>query len=135
MEIQSKFVLMEHKTLRKGHDHEDLRFKIPNSNNWDSFALPKSVPQGSEKKMIIRTTIHSESNALYTGSIEQGEYGAGNISLKDSGTCTIYKYEPNKHIVIKFNGKILNGIYHFLNLKNLRKGEKNQFWFFKGNLK
>lgn len=131
---KSKFVLIEHQTLRKGHDHYDLRFKIPGSVDWNSFALPKGLPTGSEKKKIIRTTIHSEKEALYTGEIQAGDYGAGKLNKEDSGSCDILVYEPNKKITIRFNGSKLKGIYYFINLEYVKKGKNNEYWFFKGKL-
>ena len=131
---KSKFVLMEHKTLRKKHDHYDLRFKIPESSDWNSFAFPKGIPTGSEKRMVIRTTIHSEQEAKFTGEIQAGEYGAGTLKKEDGGSCDILVYEPNKKITIRFNGSKLKGIYYFINLEHIKKGEKNQYWFFKGKL-
>lgn len=129
---KSKFVLMKHKALKAGL-HFDLRFKIPGKKDWDSYAIPKGIPKGSEKKMVIRTTIHTEQEATFTGKIESG-YGAGVISKDDSGSCDILVYEPGKKMAIRFNGSKLKGIYHFINLEYIKKGKSNQYWFFKGKL-
>ena len=131
---KSRFVLMEHKTLRKKHDHYDLRFKVPGSNDWDSFALPKGLPIGNEKKKIIKTTVHSEKDALYTGEIKAGEYGAGTLKKDDGGLCDILIYDPGRKITIRFNGNKLKGIYHFINLSHIKKGTSKEYWFFKGKL-
>jgi len=130
--IKSKFVLIQHKAKKAGL-HYDLRFEIPESKNWDSFALRKGIPKGDEKVLAIGTKLHSEKEAKFTGEIKSG-YGAGFLTKDDSGSCDILVYEPNKKITIRFNGNKLNGIYYFINLAHIKKGEKNQYWFFKGKL-
>lgn len=129
---KSKFVLMKHQAKKAGI-HYDLRFKMPGKKDWDSYAIPKGPPTGSEKRMVIRTTIHSEEEALFTGKIEIG-YGAGIITKEDSGSCDILRYEPGKHIVIKFNGSKLKGTFHFINMARIGRGDKNQYLFFKGKM-
>jgi len=131
MADKSRFVLMKHQAKKF---HYDLRFRIPGKKNWDSYAIPKGIPTGSEKRMVIKTTIHSEKEALFTGKISEGEYGAGIISKTDSGSCEILRYEPRKHIVIKFSGSKLKGIYHFINMARIGRGKENQYLFFKGKM-
>jgi len=133
METKSRFVLIQHKAKKAGL-HYDLRFKIPDSKDWGSYMVKKGIPKGSEKVLAVRTTVHSEKEALFTGEIPVGQYGAGTLTKDDSGICDILQYEPNKKITIRFHGNKLNGIYYFINLAHIKKGEKNQYWFFKGKL-
>lgn len=133
METKSRFILIKHEALRAGL-HWDLRFKIPGKQDWDSYAIRKGIPTGSEKRMAIRTTIHTEEEALYLGKIPPGEYGAGELFKWDSGSCEILRYEPGRHIVIRFHGSKIYGIYHFINLSRLKKGSENQYYFFKGKI-
>ena len=130
---KSNFVLMRHQAKRAGL-HFDLRFRIPGKKDWDSYAIRKGIPIGSEKRMIVKTTIHSENNAKFTGKVPKGEYGEGIISEEDSGSCDILKYDPGNHIEIRFNGSKLKGIYHFINMKKIGRGTENQYLFFKGKL-
>jgi len=129
---KSKFILVRHKAKRAG-EHWDLRFKMPGKKDWDSYAIRKGIPSGNEKRMAIKTTIHSEPEALFTGKVESG-YGAGIITKADFGSCDILRYEPEKHIVIKFNGSKLKGTFHFINMARIGRGEKNQYLFFKGKM-
>lgn len=129
---KSKFILVKHQAKKAGL-HYDLRFKIPDSKDWDSFALRKGIPKGNEKVLAVRTTIHSEKEAKFVGKIESG-YGAGVLTKYDSGSCDILIYEPGNHIEIRFNGSKLKGIYHFINMKKIGRGEINQYLFFKGKL-
>ena len=129
---KSKFILIKHEA-RKAGLHFDLRFQIPGKKDWDSFSLPKGIPVGSEKRMIIRTTIHSEKEATFVGTISSG-YGSGILKKEDSGTCDILRYEPGKHIAIKFNGSKLKGVYHFINMVKIGRGKGKQYLFFKGKM-
>lgn len=134
---KSKFIIVEHDAKRAGK-HFDLRFKKPNSELWDSFAVRKGVSTEVGKKVLaIKTTLHTEKDALFLGKIESG-YGAGILKKWDSGSCTIIKYHPS-HIVVDFNGKKIKGIYHFINLA-MNKGvsgkefKNQQYWLFKGKV-
>lgn len=135
---KTEFVIMEHDAKRAGK-HFDLRFRMPKSKNWASFAIRKGVSTEVGKKVLaIRTHDHSREEALMIGTIETG-YGAGVLKKWDGGPCTIIKYHPS-HIVVDFNGSKIKGIYHFINLamnKRITKQEfkGQQYWLFKGKLK
>ncbi len=122
----SKFVVHKHDAKKRGL-HWDIRFKMPDSKNWASFAAYKepSIKTG-ERHYITRTNDHSEKEALFTGIIPEGKYGAGKLSKWDSGSCIIHKYS-NAHIVVEFKGSKLKGKYHFVNTgvfnKDRRKGK------------
>lgn len=133
MVTKSKFIIVEHHAKRAGL-HWDLRFRLPNSKNWDSFAVKKGVPTEPGKKVLaVRTTIHSEEQALFLGVIDDG-YGAGELKMWDQGECVIEKFSP-AHIVIEFKGKKVKGIYHLIStgLAN-RKYNQKTFMLFKGKL-
>jgi len=130
METKSRFILLKHQAKKAGL-HFDLRFKMPGKKDWDSYMIKKGIPTGSEKRMVVRTTIHSEDEALFTGEIKSG-YGSGILSKLDSGSADILRYKPDKHIVIRFHGSKLQGVYHFINLSRLEKGNVNQYYFFRG---
>jgi len=128
-----RFVLMKH-TAKKAGLHYDLRFQVPGRKDWDSFAIRKGPPTNAgEKRMVVRTTWHSEEEALLTGEIKSG-YGAGFLEIEDQGNCEVMKYKPN-HIVINFHGVKLNGIYHFISMASIGKSEKDKtYLFFKGKM-
>jgi len=115
----SKFIVIDH-DAKKAKKHQDLRFRIPNSNNWASFAIRKGVPlKSGERVLAIRTHDHSEKEALFVGKIESG-YGAGTLKKFDIGSCEIEQY-TNAHIVIDFFGKKIKGRYHFINVAVTRR--------------
>jgi len=128
----SKFILVKHEAIKRGL-HYDLRFKMPNSPNWISFAMNKLPPdKPGEKLSIVRTTDHSEKEALFTGKIPEGEYGAGKLTKLDGGNCEILKFK-NSSITVIFKGKILKGKYYFINagVFNRRDYNKKVYIFFK----
>ena len=111
-EMASRFVVMKHEAKRAGL-HYDLRFKIPGSGNWDSFAVRKGVPTEKGKKVLaVRTTQHTEKEALLTGTIKSG-YGAGKLTKVDGGSCIILKYKDSS-ISIIFKGSKVKGLYHMV---------------------
>ncbi len=131
--MNSQFVVMKHSAKKAGL-HYDLRFRIPGKKDWDSFAIRKGIPlKISDKRMVIRTTWHTEEEALFTGEIKSG-YGSGFLEIEDQGNCEIIKYKQN-HIVINFSGSKLNGIYHFISMASIGKSEKDKtYLFFKGKM-
>jgi bifunctional non-homologous end joining protein LigD len=133
---KSKFVVMEHKAIRAGK-HYDLRFRIPNSKTWISFRITKdkNVPTTSEKATIIRTLDHTEKEALFTGKIEKGEYGAGTLKKYDEGSCNILKYKPKRSITIEFNGRKIRGLYHIISTATFGKQKGPIYLLFKGKEK
>lgn len=109
----SDFILVRHDATRRGL-HWDLRWKEPTSKNWVSFAFKKFPPtKVGERVYIVRTTQHSESQALFLGKIPEGEYGAGTLSKEDSGSCDVLRY-TNAHMIVDFHGKKLKGKYHII---------------------
>ncbi len=131
-----RFVIHNHKARRAGY-HQDLRFEDPNkSNHWHSFAVPKTVPLHSGKRVLaIKTHIHSEKEALFKGDIPAGEYGGGNIELFDQGVATLNKFTP-AHITITMQGRKVKGLYHLISLGNVDTGKfkQQQYLLFKSKV-
>ncbi len=126
---KSEFVIMEHKAKRAGL-HFDLRFKMPKSNMWASFAVPKGIPTEPGKKVLaIRTTDHTKKEALFTGVIDDG-YGAGKLNKWDSGRCVILKYST-MHIAIDFKGNKVQGLYHLISTTRAGDKDKKSYFLFK----
>lgn len=115
----SKFILINHLAFKAGN-HQDLRFQIPGrKKSYDSFAISKGVPLNSGTKVIaIRTTIHTEKEAYFTGTIQKGFYGGGTLEMLDQGECDILTYKPN-HIKIIFYGNKIKGLYHLMHFEKM----------------
>ena len=134
--IASKFVVIKHEAKKAGL-HYDLRFRIPKSQRWTSFAVRKGVPTTiGTKAVAIKTRIHTEEGALFVGTLETG-YGAGKFTKWDDGPCDIIKYS-DRHMVIDFKGSKVKGIYHLISTVVINKYSKNKkdstYLLFKGKL-
>lgn len=127
---KSEFVVMEHKAKRAGL-HFDLRFRMPSSRLWASFAVPKGIPTEPGKKVLaIRTKDHNRHGALLTGVIDDG-YGAGELTRWDGGPCVILKFS-DYHMAIEFNGKKVAGLYYLISTSvagDRNKKQKSYFLF------
>ena len=132
----SKFAIHYHEADKAGN-HHDIRFKQPSGSNWDSFATKKEIPMKTgDKIMVYRTRVHSEKEALFVGEIEKGKYGAGKLSLFDSGKCEFERYS-SRHVAVRFYGKKIKGLYHFISIaytrgKTVDRYGKKAYLFFKG---
>jgi len=134
MKTPSRFIIVKH-DAKKARLHYDLRFVMPKSKNWMSFAVRKGVPTEPGKKVLaVRTHDHDEKEALFLGIIKDG-YGAGKLAKWDDGKCVIHKYAPS-HIIIEFKGKKVKGIYHLINtgVFNKKDFKKQQYILFKGSI-
>jgi len=134
MKTKSQFIVVEHKAKKAGL-HFDLRFKMPKSQNWASFAVRKGVPlKPGVRVLAVKTHDHSKKEALMTGKIESG-YGAGTLKKWDGGSCTILKYS-SANMAIDFKGSKVKGIYYLINtgVMDKSKYKKAQYMLFKGKL-
>lgn len=133
MKKSSHFVIIKHEAKRAGL-HYDLRFKMPTSNMWASFAVRKGVPTSPGQKVLaVRTHDHTRDEALYTGRIKEG-YGAGKLTKFDGGSCIILKYSTG-HIALDFKGSKIKGVYHLVSTGVIDKDYKSKsYMLFKGKV-
>lgn len=83
--LRPVYVIQEHHATRL---HWDLRFEIDNT--LKSWALPKIPPiKIGEKRLAVSVPDHPIEYALFEGKIPEGNYGAGKVTLWDSGTFEI----------------------------------------------
>ncbi|UCH02019.1 MAG: 3'-phosphoesterase [Candidatus Bathyarchaeota archaeon] len=121
-ELQKIFVIQKHQA---SHLHYDLRLEM--NNVLRSWALPKNPPERvGVKRLAIEVEDHPLEYASFEGTIPEGEYGAGKVSLWDHGIYDPIKVTSNK-IIINFKGEKLIGNYCLLRTRFEGK-EKN--WLF-----
>jgi len=111
------FVVQEHHAT---HLHFDLRLEV--GGVLKSWAVPKGMPENpGEKHLAIEVEDHPLEYGSFEGEIPKGEYGAGAVSIWDSGT-----YEPiawgEDMIEFIINGRRLHGRYALMRFK--KAGEK-----------
>jgi DNA ligase D-like protein (predicted 3'-phosphoesterase) len=98
------------------HLHYDFRLKI--GNVLKSWAVPKGPPTKlNEKRLAIPTEDHPLAYATFSGTIQEGNYGAGTVKIWDHGTYYSLKQESleesydNGRMEIWLEGKKLTGPY------------------------
>ncbi len=106
MTEQARFVIQEHHASRL---HWDFRLELDGV--LKSWAVPKGVP---EEPGIKRLAVPVEDHALdyidFEGTIAEGQYGAGEVMIWDSGTFILTKRDEGKlHVVL--SGERLSGEY------------------------
>jgi DNA ligase D-like protein (predicted ligase)/DNA ligase D-like protein (predicted 3'-phosphoesterase) len=101
------FVIQEHHARRL---HYDLR--LERDGVLKSWAVPKGIPEtaGGEKHLAVAVEDHPLEYGTFEGEIPKGEYGAGTVSIWDSGTYDT-KHWDEKKIEVFLHGKRLNGAY------------------------
>lgn len=100
------FVVQEHHARRLHWD-----FRLERDGVLASWAVPKGVP---DDPAVNHLAVHTEDHPLeygsFEGTIPRGEYGAGSVTIWDSGT-----YEPvkwtDREVKINLHGERLHGGY------------------------
>src|SRR5690606_29499460 len=86
--IQAHHASSLHWDFRLGHDGVLL-----------SWALPTGVPTSTRKNhLAVQTEDHPLDYGTFEGSIPKGEYGAGDVTIWDSGTYELEKWKPREVI-------------------------------------
>ena len=105
-EGEARFVVQEHHATRL---HWDLR--LEHDGVLVSWAVPNGIPEDPDDN---RKAVHTEDHPLeyltFEGDIPKGNYGAGKMTIWDTGTYEAHKWEPRK-VVLTFNGERLQGRY------------------------
>ncbi|WP_127573102.1 ATP-dependent DNA ligase [Georgenia faecalis] len=94
------FVIQEHHASRL---HWDLR--LAHDGVLVSWALPKGVPVDPAKNhLAVQTEDHPMEYATFSGTIPAGEYGAGEMSIWDTGTYDLEKWREGKEVIVTLHG-------------------------------
>ena len=119
-----RFVLHEHFAK---HHHFDLR--LGHNGVLKSWAVPKRLPEKSgERRLAIAVDNHAMEYIGFTGIIPEGEYGAGDVKILDTGTFVPLVWGEDR-IEVVLHGRDIAGKY---NLIRFRKGGENAWLIVKG---
>ena len=119
------FVIHQHYATRLHHDVR-LEMRRPGAEPvLVSWAVPKGLPRSrGTKALAVRTEDHPFSYGTFTGTIPEGNYGAGEVRIFDAGTYEIVKRDSEK-ITFRLQGNRLAGVYHLV--KTSPAGGKEQW--------
>lgn len=100
------FVIQEHHARRLHYD-----FRLERDGVLVSWAVPKNLPdQPSVNHLAVRTEDHPLQYARFEGSIPKGQYGAGEVSVWDTGRYETEKFNDDEVIVV-LHGNRISGRY------------------------
>ena len=101
-----RFVVQEHHARRL---HWDLR--LERAGTLASWAVPKGIPMlPKPNHLAIRTEDHPLEYLDFHGEIPTGQYGAGTMTVWDSGTYELEKWN-DREVVLTFHGDRVRGTY------------------------
>lgn len=101
-----RFVVQEHHARRLHWD-----FRLEHEGTLVSWAVPKGLPPDPKKNhLAVHVEDHPISYIDFAGDIPAGNYGAGHVSIWDSGTYDVEKWSDREVMVI-LHGKRVQGRY------------------------
>jgi len=107
------FVIQEHHARRLHYD-----FRLERDGVLVSWAVPRGLPTDSgQNRLAVHTEDHPLDYADFAGTIPQGEYGGGTVSIWDAGTYVTEKWRDDEVIVI-LQGKRARGRYALIRTKD-----------------
>src|ERR1700760_4808990 len=115
-----RFVVQEHHATRL---HWDLR--LEHDGVLASWAIPNGIPPTpKENRLAVRTEDHPLQYLDFYGEIPKGEYGAGTMTIWDTGTYETHKFDAKK-VEVTFHGERLNGRYGLFPIGRNAQGQGN----------
>ncbi|MBF6334174.1 ATP-dependent DNA ligase [Nocardia transvalensis] len=102
----NRFVIQEHHARRL---HWDLR--LERGGVLVSWAVPKGPPTSSdENRLAVHTEDHPLEYLTFHGKIPKGQYGAGEMTIWDSGTYETEKWRDDE-VIVRLHGDRIDGRY------------------------
>ncbi len=102
----NRYVVQEHHARRL---HWDVR--LERGGVLVSWAVPKGPPTTSDQnRLAVHTEDHPMEYLDFHGAIPKGQYGAGEMTIWDSGTYDTEKWRDDE-VIVRFHGERLNGRY------------------------
>jgi len=117
-----RFVIQEHHARAR---HFDLR--IEHDGVLVSWAVPKGVPESpARNRLAVMTEPHPLEYLTFHGEIPRGEYGAGTMTIWDSGTVELEKWRDDE-VIGTFTGSGPLGRARLALIRTDGSGEKSSW--------
>jgi bifunctional non-homologous end joining protein LigD len=95
------FVIQEHHASRLHWD-----FRLEHDGVLVSWALPKGEPDDpGTNHLAVQTEDHPLEYGTFEGTIAKGEYGAGEVTIWDSGEYDLEKWREGKEVIVVLHGE------------------------------
>ncbi|TQJ39445.1 ATP-dependent DNA ligase LigD ligase module /ATP-dependent DNA ligase LigD phosphoesterase module /ATP-dependent DNA ligase LigD polymerase module [Arthrobacter sp. SLBN-112] len=102
----NSFVIQEHHASRL---HYDLR--LEHEGVLVSWALPKGIPEsGAKNHLAVQTEDHPMDYLTFHGTIPKGQYGAGAMTIWDTGSYELHKWINGKEVIVTLSGSDGGGL-------------------------
>lgn len=96
------FVIQEHHATRLHYD-----FRLERDGVLVSWAIPKGLPRDpGTNHLAVQTEDHPLSYGSFEGTIPKGEYGAGTVTIWDSGSYELEKWREGQEVIVTIHGRV-----------------------------
>lgn len=119
-----RFVIQEHHARRR---HYDLR--LERDGVLKSWAVPKGVPESpATNHLAVQTEDHPMEYLVFEGTIPEGQYGAGSMTVWDTGTYETEKWRDDE-VIVTLAGRVGGplGRVRLALIRTEGQGEKSQW--------
>jgi bifunctional non-homologous end joining protein LigD len=119
------FVVQQHHATRL---HFDLRLEMegPSGPTLVSWAVPNNLPlKKGTPHLAIHVEDHPMEYATFSGTIPEGNYGAGEVRIFDTGEYELLEQESGK-LTFRLHGSRLRGVWHMVHTSE----DKNEWLTF-----
>lgn len=122
--LREQFVIQEHHARRLHFD-----FRLERDGVLVSWALPKGVPvSGAKNHLAVQTEDHPLDYAGFEGTIPEGHYGAGTVSIWDRGYYECEKWIAGKEVIAVLTGQPDGGLGGTRRFALIHTGQGDDQW-------